>query len=59
MKVTDRSLYTHKMFIAVVGRKIVAHDYDFEKVYPQTQKYGEDPVFDKVPDAEILIYGSV
>jgi hypothetical protein len=47
------------MFIAVVGRKIVAHDYDFEKVYPQTQKYGEDPVFDKVPDAEILIYGSV
>jgi hypothetical protein len=46
-------------YIAVVGRKIVAHGYDFEKVYHQAKKYGEDPVFDKVPDAEILIYGSV
>jgi len=46
-------------YIAVVGRRIVAHGYDFEKVYQEAKKYGVDPVFDKVPDLEVLAYGSV
>jgi hypothetical protein len=46
-------------YIAVVGRQIVAHGYDFEKVFDKAKQYGEDPVFDKVPDAEIVVYGSV
>jgi hypothetical protein len=46
-------------YIAVVGEKIVAHGHDFEKVYQEAKKYSEDPVFDKVPDAEIVVYGSI
>jgi len=44
-------------YIAVVGKKIVAHGYDFEKVYEKAKKYGENPLFDKVPDTEIVVYG--
>lgn len=46
-------------YIAVVGKKIVAHGYDFEKVYEKAKKYGENPLFDKVPDTEIVVYGSI
>jgi len=46
-------------YIAVVGKKIVAHGYNFEKVYEKAKKYGEDPVFDKVPNAEVLVYVAI
>jgi len=41
-------------YIAVVGKKIVAHGYNFEKVYEKAKQYGENPLFDKVLDAELL-----
>ena len=46
-------------YIAVVGKKIVAHGYNFEKVYEKAKQYGENPLFDKVLDAELLAYGPV
>lgn len=46
-------------YIAVIGKKIVAHGHDFEKVYEKAKRYGENPLFDKVPDMEIVVYGSI
>jgi len=46
-------------YIAVVGRKIVAHGSDFEKVYAKAKKYGDNPLFDKIPNTEIVVYGSI
>jgi len=44
-------------YIAVVGQKIVAHGYDFEAVFHKAQKFDDDPLFDKVPDTELVAYG--
>jgi len=41
------------------SKKIVAHGYNFEKVYEKAKKYGDDPLFDKVLDAEHPAYGPI
>jgi hypothetical protein len=46
-------------YIAVVGRKIVAHGYDFEAVFHKAKKIGDNPLFDKVPDTEVVAYGTI
>jgi len=37
----------------------IAHGYNFERVYEEAKKYGENPLFDKVSDMEIVVYGSI
>ena len=44
-------------YIAIIGETIVAHGKDFQKVLEEAKKYGENPLFHKVPssDKEMIV----
>lgn len=42
-------------WLAWVGNKIVAHGKDFNAVVDEARKIDKDPIFDKVPEKDILV----
>ena len=39
-------------YIAIVSNQVVAHGNDFREVLEEAKKYGEEPLFHKVPAAD-------
>lgn len=42
-------------WLAWIGNKIVAHNKDFKKVAEKARRIGKYPIFDKVPERDILV----
>ncbi len=45
-------------WIAVVEDKIVAHGKDFKNVAEEARKVSGCPVFDKIPEEDVVVYAS-
>ena len=45
-------------WIAVVGDKIIAHGKDFKKVDDEARKISPNPVFDKIPKEDVVVYAN-
>lgn len=42
-------------WLAWVGNKIVVHGVDFKAVAEKARRINKDPIFDKVPETDILV----
>lgn len=42
-------------WLAWVGNKIVAHGKDFKSVAEKAKKISKNPIFDKVPEKDVLV----